>query len=81
MGRVKSESEAGLEVLHSGVLSSLCLGPAGGCGPAQVRMQRHLVGQRSTSNWSGSLNLETRHLQCPGCATFERDWSREELLV
>ena len=67
MGRVKSRFE---EACKYSDLSFLCLGPERGCRPAQVRMQLHLVGQGSTSSRSGSLNLETSHLQQSRVCTF-----------
>lgn len=56
-----------------GLLSFLPWYREEGSGPVQVRVQHHLVGGGSTSNRSGSLDLETRYLQLPGSATFERD--------
>ena len=67
VGRVKSRFE---EAWKYSDLSFLCLGPERGCRPARVRMQLHLVGQGSTSSRSGSLNLETSHLQQSRVCTF-----------
>lgn len=80
MGRSKSEFEKGLGVFWLPLLP-LSQAWREGVGLPQARLQHHLVGQGSTSSRTGSLNLETRHLQCPGFATFEVEWKKEELIV
>lgn len=61
----------GLQILCQ--LTLLCQDREGGSGHVRVRVQHHLVVRGSPSNRSGSLDLETRYLQRPGFATFERN--------
>lgn len=67
MGRGKVEFEKGPGGLLVPTPGARLLGLEGGPAPDQVQMQRHLVGQGSTSYRSGSLIPASS-----GFATFER---------